>query len=224
MPSDGLSVTTERSPWLMLLVGVLLVANPLYVPVADLSSPDHVYGRASISANGDSLDYEAGLRVPIEGIDCFEEPRRDCTIERALVGENLTVDSRPVDGRSPDPFVALPSGWYERIVTESGGNVTYRLRPVSLSNVLRSVSVAPKEIPARLRPAAEGGRVTLESPIEETYVVRADGEYYYLTEAATKRPPFGEFYGLLSAVGVLAGAILLVLAGRRREAHDRRKG
>lgn len=214
MPSD-------RPPWLLLVVGVVLVANPLYVPVDSLSSPDHVYERAAISADGDVLEYESSLRNPIHGVDCFEDPGYRCTVERALVEENLTVASRVADGRSPDPFVALPGGWYRRVTEETDDGVRYRLERVPLSTVLREVSRPPSAVPERLRPAARGGRVTLESPIETTYVVRDDGAYYYLTETGTTAPPLGVAYPWLSVLGTLAGAVALVRAGRRRERYDR---
>ena len=222
-----MSGDSGRPPWPLLVLGVVLVANPLFVPFADLSSPEYVYERATISADGERLEWNGTLRRPIDGIDCFEAPTRACGELEALVGRSVTVESPDRAGGPEDPFVALEDGWYRRVDSDADGGYELRLRPVSVETVFREISMSPSAVPERLRPAARGGRVTLDSRIEETYLVD-DGGYYYLTRVRTDYPPFhprftDAFYRLLSGVGVLSGAIALVRAGRRRERFDRRR-
>lgn len=220
----AMSSESVRRPWLLLAVGLVLVVNPLALPIADLASPDHVYERASISASGEQLQWDGGLHEPIDGIDCFEDPGHACGVEGALVGETVTVSDPNRAGLSgdatPDRFVALEDGWYRRVDEEAGGEYRLSLEAVSLETVLQEVSRRPTDVPERLRPAARGGEAVLEWPVETTYVVRDGGRYYHLTRTEIRRPPLAGIYVSVSRLAVLLGAVVLVHAGREMAATE----
>lgn len=214
--SDG--PVTPR--WLLFILGLGLVLNPLYVPAEEIGSPNHVYERASIEATGNVIEWAGGLHEPIAGIDCFEERTRLCGELEAATDERIDCRNVSCTRGSLDPYLALHSGWYRRALVETDTGRYIVLERVTAETVLAEVARDPDAVPDAVQPAARGERATVETKLEETYVVRADGEYYYLTKVKTERLPLRWAIGPLSWVAVLIGASLLVRCGERLPAPD----
>ncbi len=101
--------------------GGLLIVHPFIISVDELADRDPVYERTNISVYASGVDWERGTAaVPWKGIDCVEEDakqHRRCALKQALVKEHITIPGdTPLErrGSSPDPYVLLRSGFYER--------------------------------------------------------------------------------------------------------------
>jgi hypothetical protein len=182
-----------------------------------LASTDPVYQRTELSIIDGQVDWERGTAAaPWHGLDCIEDPddRRRCALEQALVEEPLTVSPSYREIPRNEPYVALPSGFYTRNYQETESGIRYNLTRVSGETVLRNIAVPPAQAPPELAPAADGGTAILESRIDETYVIRDDGEFFLITLTDTRSLPLSGLYGPLSAAGFGFGVVLLILSGR----------
>lgn len=225
MPEHQLFNSGRQHAFILLIIGGLLIVHPFVISVDELADRDPVYERTNISVYASGVDWERGTAaVPWKGIDCVEEDpeqHRRCALEQALVKEPITVPGEtPLErrGSNPDPYVLLPSGFYERTYKEmnvSGGDsVQYDLTRVSGQTVLREVAVSPTQAPAPITPAAKGQAAVTESQIDETYLIRDNDRFFLITRTDMRSPPLSDFYTPLSAVGFILGAFILVWSGR----------
>lgn len=207
-----------------LVVGLLLVLNPIAVGALDLGGPRHQYRAYEVTVESDRIEFADTDRTifllvgGVEGIDCSlftVSPDWQCTLEEHVVRTgNVSVDTTRYDSRPGDPFVRLDGGYYRRVVEQGNDTTTLAYEPVTAETVLESVS---EDVGSTRDPVARAVRSgTARSIVElETGRLVGDGDrYYYVTRVGqTDGVPGG--WGL-STLGALVGLVLLARGHRLR--------
>jgi hypothetical protein len=224
---------------LLLLVGVALFANPVWL-LPQEGEPRYTYERVRLAPADDEIVYQrdvewivGGHHNDLRAVGCegFVESTgsgRLCAFEQSLADDG-PVEVRDVYAtRGARPrYVQLWDGYYERVARETNGSVTLDVRPVSAEVVLENVSTdftgvgadALKEYPAT-RALATGEPVVSRQPpdsVRAGAVFRYEGAYYTVVLAdrgVVDRPILSSgVRAFLQLVGVLLsflGAILLL--------------
>lgn len=178
------------SPYLLLLVGALLLAAPALwqpsVPYATVT-----YDATPVESTDTYIQLDGGaLTGPIEGLDCYgPETSRYCTLER-YVAENgpitLETDSAPYH----NPTFVAAGGFYRTQQSVDGETLTLSVEPVSPSTVLESIARPASELPPSARESLETeAPVTTRIAIERlnrddqrpTFFVAAEDGYYLVS-------------------------------------------
>jgi hypothetical protein len=214
----------------LLLVGVLLVLNPLVggLPDAVGLTGNAEYAAAEITPDGGefSLSWVGEHDRSVRGVlasrggltllDCYPGvlTSERCALESALVDGPVTVESEPTGWGG----YTYHGRFYEQTVTARTANVTLALRPASAAAVLSNVSAPASNAPDGVRRAIETGTVSADPGLDSTgLVVERDGAYYVVvqTDGPRRDEPAGPVY---TAASVLVGAGF-IRAGKRR--YDR---
>lgn len=210
--------------WLLLavLVGVALVANPIWlVPAA--TEPRHVY-RVSPAT---PTDVRADDRVLVCGVD---DAPPACAVERRAVTEGVAVGRDPAafSDRPAVVYLAAEDRYFRTGVRWVDGARTATGRPVSDESVREYVARdGPAEFPppaaAVVADALDDGvarsrdRVPLDDTLDDgPVVVEHRGSYVAVRRTGVDRPaPAIDRYGrLLRGALSLSGVAIVALAGR----------
>lgn len=218
---------------LLVLVAVVLLAAPLWVPAFHLGDTAYRYESVRIETSGTEMAFATDPGEPDVGISeriaCAEGMwSRSCAFER-YVAENNTVPTQVYTG-NPDylhtdanferyDYVYLNGTVYEAIypanqsVTREGAaRLELGLQPVAAADALQRVSVPVQEVPPPIREAARTGvaygheRVAPPTPVELD-----DGTYrrVYLTNVTAPPAYEGGTETLLTVGGPVVGLGLL---------------
>lgn len=211
-----------------ILVGVLLLLNPLVVAEFDLGDPDwYRYEAAEVPFDEDGID------VPIEVDDvdpdvaCLERlPRRSCMLELAVHERGgLTFDGLP------ESFVDTGyryvydygEGFFEPVAEERNGSVRYGLEPVPREVAMDDASTDVERAPPGVRRAIRTGRVETSDELPgANELVRADGEYHVVYRAAA-RTTTGDRAAPVVALQWMSGVVGLALVLRGQTVRVERR-
>lgn len=212
----------ELVPTLLLLVGVVLVANPLWTfPHA---------GEASFTYRAERIEYAEGyLRAGgnLEKLDCYGSSSQEpgCLLWAQIAQQGpVTVNHSGIDRFNYGTrYVVVeedPDGWnfYERVIERGDREVTLSLEPVAPAEILSNVSVEYDDLSEPGQEAIRTGNVTVwsDSLPDEGAVVQYQGDYYTIRYAGY-RPPERSAGQARLFQGVLALAGLgVALSGQRR--------
>lgn len=203
---------------LVVVLGLLLLADALFVNTLAVGAPSHTYERVNVSvADGDDrLVFENQPRADfggLDGLDCYEWPAsRLCLLEAARLngsdGPNVTV-RRPVGRGDPAAPFAYHDGTFYRRTRDRpegvGGPVRVTFSPREAETVLSTLAVPPNDVSATTRRALRTGSVTTREPIDSPgTLVRTDGGYATVGETldtGPDRPLRAVWRGLVGLVG-----------------------
>ena len=231
MVARGWSPAERTRIGFYLVVGLLLVLNPIAVGTFDLGGPRHQYRAYEVTVQSDRIEFADTDRTifllvgGVEGIDCSlftVSPSWTCALEEHVARtRNVSVETTRYDSRPRDPFVRLDGGYYRRVVEQ--GNDTTRLTyaPVTAETVLETVSEAVGSTRDPIARAVRSG--TARSTVElETGRLVGDGDRYYYVTRTGQTDGIPGRWGL-STLGTLVGLVLLARGHRlriEREASD----
>jgi hypothetical protein len=216
--------------WVGLLVGVLLLTNPLVVGVTDVGDPDRYRYEASEVASPDgTIDVPAGVDVREPEILCLQTPpTRACMVERAIVErDGITYDGLPRRVLTADYAYVYDevdgTDRFYRVTTNetATGEINYSHERVANQRVLRSVATPLQRASRGVRTAIEGSYVTSD-PLEEAETLVRTDQGYYVVHATEVHETSGERRVVVRALQWIAGALGVLLiyrsgvrAGRR---------
>lgn len=227
---DWSSITRYRGEFAILL-GFVLLLNPLAVVAPDLGDPDWYRYEASeveFYANG-TYRYEVPA-VPLDSdVACFaKRPGRTCGLEMAIYqnGAVTVNESAALFLEREYAYVHLWGEGFLRPTVSDGGNGTARfgLEPAPRAEAIERISTPFERASPGVRDAiTEGSYETSDELPGAHELVRADGRYYVVYDRASHVDHTSEragwavvFRWLLGLVG--AG---LVLAGQRQRVERR---
>ena len=220
------SVTRYRGE-AAIIVGFILLLNPLVVGAFDIGDPDRYRYEASevsFAANG---TYTFSTHpVPLDSdVACFgDEPSRSCVLERALhTNGGITYDG-PTNHfiHNEYGYVHIWDEGFFRPVSEErpNGTVWYGLEAVSQEEALRYIPTPLERTDRGVRTAIETGSYETSDELSGAHeLVQADDSYYVVYPTVVQ-----EHRGMersLTAVVLqwllgIAGAILILRGQRHR--------
>lgn len=220
------SVTRYRSE-AAIIVGFILLLNPLVVGAFDIGDPDRYRYEASevsFAANG---TYTFSTHpVPIgSDVACFgDEPSRSCVLERALhTNGGITYDG-PTNHfiHNKYRYVHIWDEGFFRPVSEErpNGTVWYGLEAVSQEEALRYIPTPLERTDRGVRTAIETGSYETSDELSGAHeLVQADDSYYVVYPTVVQ-----EHRGIERSLTVvvlqwllgIAGAILILRGQRHR--------
>jgi hypothetical protein len=214
---------------LLVLLGVVLVANPLYL-FEHAGETRYEYTTSEIEYTEGTTGY---VRAPtaLDGVDCYRAQSRECLFAEAIVQRGNGSLRLDVDHRAhyytPADFVVVesaPNGepFYRREanVTEGYGadrdNVTYSLEPVATETLLREVARNVSEVNEPMAELVRTGNLTLyDQTLQEGAVVTDDETYYVVTRQARESPDLSRDDAAFLHSAVAAFGLGLAVKGQR---------
>lgn len=195
----------------LLAVGAVLLATPLWLGVVLPYEPVHGYETHPVTATADRLEVDSGTAVPLAGVTCSTPNDWGCQ----FVNRVQTEGSVRIDGPPPfaaDEYALGDHAW--RVEQVENGTVV-SLDPVSPETVLEDIARTPSP---ELEAALESGRVSADYDIQAEHVVYETSDGYrvvgnqYTDDAAANQ---NELRNTLSTAGIVLG-LGAVLRGQRR--------
>lgn len=211
-------------PALLVLLGVVLVANPLWA-FPHAGEQVYTYDAQRIEYTDDYLRAGGDL----ERLDCYgpgdQEP--GCVLWTQVAQEGpMTVNVSGIDRFNyGTQYVVVeedPESWnfYERVVERGDRNATLRLERVTPAEILANVSIGYDDLSEPGKSAIRTGSVSVrsESLPAQGQVVSYEGDYYALRYAGSQPPEWGSgqarfLHGAIALVG-----LAVALSGQRRRA------
>ena len=182
---DWSSVTRYRGE-AAIVVGFILLLNPLVVGAFDIGDPDRYRYEASevsFSANGTYTFSTHPVSLDSD-VACFgDEPSRSCVLERAIhTNGGITYDGPTNDFINNEySYVHIWEEGFFRPVSEErpNGTVWYGLETVSQEEALRYIATPLERTNTGVRTAIETGSYETSDELSGTHeLVQADDSYY----------------------------------------------
>ncbi|MGQ4556750.1 hypothetical protein [Halobellus sp. GM3] len=223
---DWSSVTRYRGE-AAIIVGFILLLNPLVVGAFDIGDPDRYRYEASevsFAANG---TYTFSTHpVPLDSdVACFgDEPSRSCVLERAIhTNGGITYDGPTKQFiNNKYSYVHIWEEGFFRPVSEErpNGTVWYGLEAVSQEEALRYIATPLERTNKGVRTAIETGSYETSDELSGDHeLVQADNSYYVVSPTVVQEHRGTErsltvvvFQWLLG----ITGAILILREQRHR--------
>lgn len=220
-------VGLPSGPTLRIVVGVLLLASPLYVGHL------HLDGAAMYRYEATDVTYDDGIEVDVhaDGVDdevaCLRGnlPSRACSLEYAVLarGGNLTAPvgwGGFVSEHSPQGYryAYLDGRFYAVRATGRDGESVLSLNRTPAEEAMADVATPIGRTSPGVRRAIETGSVRTRGELDGADQLVSDGgDYYVVYRAAYRSSGFGSplLEDGLTALGFVAG-LWLVLGGQRR--------
>jgi len=192
-----------------LVVGLLLVFNPVYLGLMGVGGPTYRYERVPVETAGRTFAYDpddATSLGEIRGVDCtdFNGGRR-CYFDELLAERgNVTVAEHDpgLSARPDEPYAVVERQVYRRTVERVNDSaIRFGLVPVTAEEMLRDVAVPVERAQPPVRRAVRTGATHTE--YEDRFVRTEDG-YYLFTQAGRSTGWLGRWviYGVGVAVGL----------------------
>lgn len=217
-----------------IIVGFILLLNPLVVGAFDIGDPDryrYEAGEVSFSTNG---TYTFSTHpVPLDpDVACFgDEPSRSCVLERAIhTSEGITYDGPTKHFINNEySFVHIWEEGFSRPVSEEqpNGTVWYGLEAVSQEEALRYIATPSERTNKGVRTAIETGSYETSDKLSgANELVQADNSYYVVYPTVVqehrgieRRPTVVVLQWLLGITGAI-----LILRGQRHRVESQTVG
>jgi hypothetical protein len=223
MPTPFAALDDRQLGALALVVGTVLVLNPLYLTAFHIGSSSYSYGTATVEAvDGDLVFSDHGGDAPtgpIAGIGCTGSRTGGaplaCQVDNHIARNGpLTVTSGYYGGAR---YTQVDSTFYRRTDSEVDGTVRLGLEPVAAATVLEDVAIPRATLTWPGRVAVRTGGVTTTYPLTHAdHVVRTDDGYEYIyRRAAVFRPGGGSASDVLHLAGIAVGLLLCSVGYRR---------
>lgn len=206
------------SPYLAVLLGILLVFTPHFVGHLHIGDPIYRYETVEVKPTADGIEFQGDY--PGGGLDddiaCIGYVERACPLERQLLTNQNISTKYGVDTQSADYNYLLFNGTFYRITYDKRGSRTYLgLNLVSSDRAFRRSATSVEDTPQPVQQAVESGSVTVreESLEENRYrnkLVRDAGTYYVVSRTPVRYSTRAERRGeqietALSVVGPVVG-------------------
>jgi hypothetical protein len=228
--SERWPLTESQTAFVKLVVGVLLVLNPLYIGYLNVGLWGHAYQTRTVTIDDGRISVESEpFDIPHEsfdGIACSGFSRSyECPYQYAQFeteGYPVRVSGNLVNAFNGPPYVyqygsqRSPGRYYRRDVDESDAGLTVSVDPVQPAAVLENVSVSPSELSLAGRWALLTGSIQIPHSLPmANHIIDTGGGYVVLvqTRKPTHLPDFERL--MASAFGLLIG-LGLVRSGYRR--------
>lgn len=217
------SSTLRSDRRVALLLGVVLLLNPLVVGVTDVGDPDRYrYEAATVVGQDGSIDVPLEVQRVDDDVLCLDQPiTRTCMLERAALARGgLVYDGLPAQVLDRDyeylyDEVNGTDRFYRPITTETaGGEIRYTHERVPLRTALREVSVSLAMASAPVERAIEEGAVITSDPLPGANRLVRTGSTYVVVHRVAMHETEGERRGIVLALQWLAGGLGVALVHR----------
>ena len=190
----GVSIwpTTQRQQvGVAVLVALLLLLNPVYLPVLNLDLSGYTYSVEPVTVDDGTIGVaETSLRGdPIDGIACTDwHPTVGCGYERTRVQQGALEFDLSTPGVEIETRYAYHPGtgdtaYYRRTATGEPFPETITLEPVDPETVVESVAVSPAQLSLRARLGLAFGWLQTDQPLPDANrIVDTDDGYVMLVE------------------------------------------
>lgn len=177
-------VSRPTANYLLVLVAVVLLLNPLYL-YPDGITMTHGYEVDEVTEE----DYDRALFHASNVVFCGETSRADrpCPGEQEILEDGpTTVDGPTMEQPKTTYDVVVFAGPtpYRTVTTTENGSVIYDLEPIDFPEAMEVASVStddPNAVSARAETAVEDGEITSVGPVpelEDRSIIEHDGDYY----------------------------------------------
>lgn len=189
----------NRQNWrgfVFLLLGVALLANPLYLyPDGVSSETTYTYEASTV----DSLPHTTHTDYHFKSCEWNPLQSAECAVVNDMArGDPVELRLDPDRGVDSEfwsfDYVRADGRYFEPNATLDGRELTLSLDPVSAETVKRNLSRDFDEVPHHAQEAVRNGTSTVtEDDVYEarTHYVRYEGRYYVVTPAESERRPTG---------------------------------
>ncbi|MEA1931327.1 MAG: hypothetical protein U9O06_07240 [Euryarchaeota archaeon] len=173
------------------LVALLLVLNPLYLPVLNLDMSAHTYAVEPVTVDDRTIGVaDTSLRGdPIDGVACTGwRPSAGCSYERTHIQQGTLeielVDPRvEIETRYAYHPGAEDTDYYRRTAAGEPFPESLSLEPVDPETVVESVAVSPEQLSVRARLGLAFGWLQTDQPLTDANrIVDTDDGYVMLVE------------------------------------------
>ena len=211
--------TQRQQVGVAVLVALLLLLNPLYLPVLNLDLSGHTYAVEPITVDDGTVGVaETSLRGDsIDGIACTDwHPTVGCGYERTRVQQgalefDLTTPGVEVETRYAYHPGTGDTAYYRRTATGEPFPETITLEPVDPETVVESVAVSPEQLSLRSRSGLALGWMQTDQPLPDANrIVDTDDGYVMLVETGGSSLSSGDTVeaGISALLFVLGLAVL----------------
>ena len=210
--------TTQRQQVGVAVLGaLLLLLNPVYLPVLNLDLSGHTYTVEPVIVDDGTIGVaETSLRGdPIDGVACTDwHPAVGCGYERTRVQQGALEFDLSTPGVEIETRYAYHPGtgdtaYYRRTATGEPFPEMITLEPVDPETVVESVAVSPAQLSLRARLGLAFGWLQTDQPLPDANrIVDTDDGYVMLVE--TRRSSSGN--GDTVEAGISALMMLFGLA------------
>lgn len=188
----------NRRGLVFLLLGVALLANPLYLYPGNVSHETTLTYEAERT---DEVPRSGTLEADVRWCEDATTIARECAIAAALAGGDTLRAPLSDDGfedaerpSSDYQYVRVADGYYRPIETYENGSLVVSLDPVTHAEVMRAAAVAYEDARPHLREAVDSGSATVrrdDVSRRDTRLVERDGAYYAVRVTESDRHPTG---------------------------------
>lgn len=193
--------TQRQRVGLSVLIALLLVLNPVYLPVLNLDLSGYTYSAEPVSIDDGTIGVtDTSLRGdPIDGIACTDwHPTTGCGYERTRVQQGALEFNLTTPGVEVDTQYAYHPGdedtdYYRRAASGEPFPETLSLEPVDPETVVESVAVSPEQLSLRGRLGLALGWLQTDQPLPDANrIVDTDDGYVMLVETGRSRLSSGD--------------------------------
>lgn len=221
--------TQRQRLGLSVLVALLLIANPLYLPVLNLDLSSHTYAVEPVNIDDGVIDV-AGSSLwdgSVDGIDCSAgHPAAACAAERERVQQgDLEFNSTAAPVQVETQYAYHPtdgqSAYYRRTLDDPMLPKIVVLEPVEPETVVESVAVPPEQLSLRGRLTLLLGWMQTDQPLADSNrIVDTDDRYVMLVETRRTSHSSGDTVEAgISGLLVLLGLAVLWRSYKRLPAE-----
>lgn len=213
---------------LAIVIGFVLVLNPLVVSAYDIGDPDQYrYEPVEVEFHDNgTYAYDDSPSVhPLDSdVACFDIPQsRTCVLERAIhANSGITFDGPPrmFMNHDYDYVFIWESGFFQPVTTEENETVRYGLEPVPQEEALGYIATPLSRTSSGVQTAiSQGNYVTSDELNGAHELVSTDEGYFVVSNVASSVDPTSERTAVVIALQwilSLTGAFLTLRGQRQR--------
>jgi hypothetical protein len=231
---------------LSIVLGLVLVFNPLYLDPLGIGAERYEYRTAQVTPSENSLQYHS--EVPdevkrLKGVDCYFDVNHpiECEIPGVIAdGQNRSAVVRDTSRWNLHSYIHVNGSFYRRYYwsdplgpvnesvpdDEKRTNITVQFRDVETRDVLEDVSLPVDAFEEEYRAGIRDGRLVTDEPLRfdrfiGPNIYQPRGQIVtldgeYYLLGLHEYEPVLEYRGLYSFIGLVLGTICLYYGGRLR--------
>lgn len=217
-----------RHDQLLIVVGVVLLLNPLYISMLHLDQPNwYRYEASQVTFEDDHVNASFDATSIDSDVACLSHNYRTCLLERyVLQNGGVNYSSQLAAGPGTGYRYAYIDGEFYQVQPQGlGGNGTLSLEHLNREKALRDIATPVERTTPAIRKVVQTGNVTRHHTLPGAGELIREGNTYYVVYKAAYHVSQGRTYdqkkrtGQLIQAGLMIGGfavgLWLVLRGQR---------
>jgi hypothetical protein len=210
----------DKSAYLLIGVGVVLLLNPLYIGMFQIDQNWHRYEASPVTFTDSGINGSGEIRVYDSDVACLNRQYRTCLLEYHVKQQGgISYPSSWAAGPGFGYEYAYLDGEFYQVLPPNNiaGNGTLRLQHLAREVALKEIATPLKETTSEIQNAVKTGQVTTNQPLSGAGELIRKGETYYVVyEAASQYSASGQSVETGLMIGGIAVGFWLVFKGQRR--------